>query len=225
MLTMLVQSSLGVFDGAVFDSRDSCPVCGGRLSGYDTRVRQFARLIDAGGARTISVKVKRFRCRSCGKICNADEPFYPETRTGSPVIDLCIAFSTHEGYGRAARNLSEMGVVMDRMQCRHYAQTPVRPVSVIPVYGLSLPQTIVSLSALAARPGEKSRIVGAEALAACGFPSAHRAALQPPLRPDKRDEGDEKDKEKDWQVEEPEDRGEDERAGEQDCGNQPGALH
>jgi hypothetical protein len=191
MLVMLVQTALTLPDGAVFDSRDTCPACGGGLSGYDTKKRRFAALIDDRGQRTIVVTVKRFRCRLCGKICNADEPFYPGTRIGAPVVDLCTVFSRATGYGRAARSLSAMGVAVNRMQCRHFAHAQAAPIRVMQIYGYPVPQSVISLSALAGRSGEGGRIKGAEVLAACGFPSAHRAALQPPLPRKERDNRDE----------------------------------
>ena len=33
----IVQSGLLACEGTVFETRDSCPVCGGTLSGYDTK--------------------------------------------------------------------------------------------------------------------------------------------------------------------------------------------
>lgn len=191
MLATLVQEALTTLDGTVFDTCDACPRCGGPVTGYDTRVRQFARISDENGERTIKVAVKRFRCPTCGKTVNADEPFYPGTRIGAPVIDICIAFSQVFGYGRAARRLRAMGVAVDRVQCRHYATLPVRPFRIVPMYGHPLPQSILSLSLLTAGVPEGRRIGGTEALAACGFPSAGRAALHLPAAGKKRDEGDE----------------------------------
>ena len=206
MLVMLVQESLSVIDGVVFDSRDTCPACGGQLSGYDTRQRQFARIREDTMNRTITVTVKRFRCRSCGRICNADEPFYPDTRIGAPVIDLCIVLSQKTGYGRAARVLSAMGVAIDRMQCRHFTHTPVEQIPVMEIFGFLVPNSIISLSTLAARLGEGGCIEGAEALAACGFPSAHRATLHRPLMTEERDERDKEHRKEERQVQKPHDR-------------------
>ena len=38
----IVQSGLLACEGMVFDCRDTCPACGGELSGYDTKKKQFA---------------------------------------------------------------------------------------------------------------------------------------------------------------------------------------
>ncbi|OPY38295.1 MAG: hypothetical protein A4E35_00718 [Methanoregula sp. PtaU1.Bin051] len=204
MLALLVTEALSVLNGAVFDSLGRCPQCGGPVSGYDMRQRRFARLTGIEGVQTITVLVKRFRCLSCGTICNADEPFYPATRIGAPVIDLCIVFSQAFGYGRGARNLSVMGMEIDRMRCRHYAQIPVGPVPSLNMYGFPVPQSILSLSGLVTNFAEGGRVKGAEALAACGFPSAHRAALHPPPPRKERDERDEQERDEERDVKEPE---------------------
>jgi hypothetical protein len=69
-------------------------------------------------------------------------------------------------------------------------------ITITNLFGISLPLSIISLSELAARTGEGSRIPGAEALAACGFPSAYRAAPDCLLPPEKRNErNEEKDEE------------------------------
>jgi hypothetical protein len=175
MVATLVQGAIMIFDGAIFDTRGPCPSCGGRVSGYDSRKKKFAELHDEKGGRIITVTVKRFTCPYCGTLCNGDEPFYPGTRIGSPIIDLCRAFSQADGYGRAARNLEAMGISMDRMTCRHYAMTLARPIPSLSIFGFSVPQTIVSLSSFSPIYGEGSPIPGAEALAACGFPSSYRA--------------------------------------------------
>lgn len=191
MLAMLVRDSLTAFDRVIFDSRDTCPACGGLLSGYDTRERRFATISEGGEKRVITVRIRRFFCRSCRTTCHADEPFYPGTRIGSLVIDLCTVLSSQMGYGRAARNLSAMGVAITRMQCRHYAGTTAAHIPVISVFGLSVPQSVISVSALAAALAEGSCIERAEALAACGFPSAQRAALHVALPRKERDQRDE----------------------------------
>jgi len=210
MLVALVQEALGALDGVVFDTLEACPACGGPVTGYDTRERQVARIMDEKGERTIHVVVKRFRCMACGKVVNADAPFYPGTKTGAPVVDLCIAFAKSFGYGRAARRLRAMGIVVDRMQCRHYATLVVRPFRIMPMYGHPLPQSVLSLSFLAAALTQGRRIVGAEALAACGFPSAGRAALHLPVAGEEGDDGDEEERKKERDAGKPEEGGENE---------------
>jgi hypothetical protein len=208
MLVDIVQTALSACNGAVFDSRDSCPFCGGKLSGYDTKKKQFAVLRDGDRLSAIHVSVKRFTCRQCGAICFADEPFYPDTRIGSPVVDLCLTLSATMSFSRAATYLDEMGVILDRTTVRNYARRTFPPFMTADVFGIRLPLSVVSLSTLAANLREGSCIEGAEALAACGFPSAERAPPDRLFFPEERDERDEQEKKEERQVQEPRRHGE-----------------
>ena len=114
MATAIIQNAFLAMDRVAFTELAACPHCGGAVTGHDTKEKQFAVISDEGAARTIHVKVKRFRCRECGRLCYADEPFYPDTRIGSPVIDLCVTLSATMPAGRAARVLEAMGVIVDR---------------------------------------------------------------------------------------------------------------
>jgi hypothetical protein len=208
MLVTLVQTALSACAGSVFDSRVSCPICAGTLSGYDTKKKQFAILRNDGRLTPIHVNVKRFACRQCGAICFADEPFYPGTRIGSPVVDLCLTLSATMPFSRAAVYLGEMGIEVDRMTVRNYARRPFPPVPTADVFGIRLPLSLIALSSLAAGIPEGGCIKGAEALAACSFPSADRAPLQHPLPRKEGDERDEQECDKERDAKNPEDRGE-----------------
>lgn len=203
MLVDLVQTALTACDGTHFDNRNACPSCGGSLSGYDKKKKQFAVLIEGGVRRPVHVFVKRFSCQICKKVCFANEPFYPGTRTGSPVVDLCVTLCRTMPFTRTAVYLEEMGIFVDRMTVRNFSHLAVPEIPMADVFSIHLPMSIISLSTLAARLGEGGCIEGAEALAACGFPSAHRAA---PYRPVPEEEGDQRDKEdnkEERQVQEP----------------------
>lgn len=203
MLADIVQTALSACEGAVFDSRDACPSCGGELSGYDTKKKRFAVLMEGEKRHAVNVFVKRFYCRRCNEVFFADEPFYPDTRIGSPVIDLCVTLSATMPYTRAATYLSKMGVVIDRGSVRNYAHRGFFNIPTAEIFGIRLPMSIVSLSTLAARVSEKGCVEGAEALAACGFPSADRTALHVPLAPQQGDERDEQNNKEERQVQEP----------------------
>jgi len=190
----IVQSGLLACEGIVFDNLDSCPVCGGKLSGYDTKKKQFAIMLEGNTRHPVHVLVKRFSCRECETICFADEPFYPGTRTGSPVVDLCRTLGAMMPFNRVAVYLLHLGIVIDRGTIRNYMQGSYPNITITNLFGIRLPLSIISLSELAARNGEGSRIPGTEALAACGFPSAYRAAPDALLFPE---QGNERDKEKD----------------------------
>jgi len=218
----LVQTVLSAFETIEFNRAPKCPACGGAVQGYDSREKKFAVIREDDHEKTISVMVKRFTCRTCGTLCYADEPFYPDTRIGSPVIDLCRTLSATRSYSRTARVLETMGVIVDRASCRNYATLALPPVPTADVFGLQLPFSILSVSSLAARLGEGGRIKGAEALAACGFPSAYRAPEDSGLSAQQRDQRDEEEQEEEREAGEPENRGEPERTGKQGEREDPG---
>jgi hypothetical protein len=190
----IVQSSLLACEGIVFDNLDSCPVCGGKVSGYDTKKKQFAIMLEGNTRHPVHVFVKRFSCRECETICFADEPFYPGTRTGSPLVDLCRSLGAAMPFNRVAVYLLHLGIVIDRGTIRNYMHGSYPDITQTNLFGIRLPLSIISLSELSARIGEGGRIPGAEALAACGFPSAYRAATDGSFSPE---EGNERNKEKD----------------------------
>ncbi len=176
MVIDILQTALGAFEGTEFSGLPQCPLCGGPVSGYDTRPKQFAVIREQEEERVIMVKVKRFTCRKCLHLCYADEPFYPGTRVGSPVIDLYITLCRSMPSGRAARMIEAMGICVHRTTWRNYHPENFPDIPAADFFGMNLPFSLLSVSALAASSGEGSSTQGAELLAACGFPSAHRAA-------------------------------------------------
>jgi hypothetical protein len=176
MLVDIVQSGLLAYEGIVFDNRDSCPACGGKLTGYDTKKKQFVVLLEGGNRYPIHVMVKRFSCRQCRTICFADEPFYPDTRIGSPVVDLCLTLAAGMSFYRATVFMTHLGIGIERGTVRNYVHRSFPEIPTTELFGIQLPLSIITLSELAARTREGSRIPGTEALAASGFPSAYRAA-------------------------------------------------
>ncbi len=199
MLAMIVQAGFLSVDGISFTELAACPFCGGLVSGYDTRKRVFAVIREKDQERTLRVAVKRFSCHQCGRIVNADEPFYPGTRMGSPVVDLCLALATMMPVNRTAAWLDAVDIIVDRTSCRQYVRDHARAVPSTELFGIRIPISAISLSSLASRAGQGSPVSGAEVLAACGFPSAHRAPFDLAL-PEKREERDTEEKEEERQV-------------------------
>ena len=191
----LVQAALAACDGIAFTELARCPSCGGGVSGHDTVERRFAVIREDGKDRVIRVKVKRFTCKECGKLSHAEEPFYPDTRLGSPVVDLCRTLSAGRSSSRAATILGTMGVIVDRTSCLKYGSQPLPVAATADVFGLKLPLSVLAIDSLAARAGEGGRIKGAELLVACGLPSAERAAPEGGLPAKERDERDEEEEE------------------------------
>jgi hypothetical protein len=175
MVTGIVQTAICAFDGAEFTSLATCPFCGSPVQGYDTRQKKYAAIREEGHERIITVRVKRFTCRTCSRLCNADEPFYPDTRIGSMVVDLFFAFAQVMPKSRAARLLDAMGIRVDRTTWKNYTCRQMPEVPVTDIFGVRLPSSVLTISNIAARIPEGDCIDGPEALAACGFPSRFQA--------------------------------------------------
>lgn len=148
MLAALVQTGILSVEGHLFSRRESCPECGGGVAGYDTRERRFAVVVEDSGEREINVLVRRYSCRQCGRVSFADAPFYPDTRYGSPVVDLCLVLSDTTTPGRAVAMMRELGLVVERSTVRNYRMREFPPVPTTEIYGLRIPASVLSLSML-----------------------------------------------------------------------------
>jgi hypothetical protein len=173
MLTALVQTGIAMLDRHRFEILDSCPSCGGEVSGYDFKMKKFARIRDNSTPRDVMVRVKRYECRVCGRISFARAPFYPETNLGGPIVDLCIVLSRSMPFHRAARVMGAMGIVVDRGTVRKYSGL-AHEIPTMHMFGLELPISILSLSTLTIQ-GEGGSVHRAEPLRPGGLPPADRA--------------------------------------------------
>ena len=153
----------------------------------------------------LHVLVKRFCCRQCGLISFADEPFYPGNPPRKSPLSTCAGHSRRPSLSTArVHSWHRWESVIDRGTVRNYARGSCPEIPTSDLFGVRIPLSVISLSSLTA--GEGGRIKGAEALAACGFPSAYRAAPDLPLFPEQRDEGDNEESDEERQPEHPEDR-------------------
>lgn len=178
MVTDLFQTAVSVVNGAEFSSLDRCPHCGGPVTGYDTRQKKFAVVMEEGQERTITVRVRRFTCRLCNQLCYADEPFYPGSRIGSPIIDFYITKSAIMPSARAARIIATMGIVVDRTTWKNYRDRAMPEIPQAEFFNMLLPRSILSLSALAARGPAGDQVTGRDILEACGYPSRWKGPVQ-----------------------------------------------
>jgi len=149
------------------------------LSGYDERKKRFAVLIEKDREIPIQVILQRSYCRACKKIINPPSPFYPGTRAGSPVVDLCRSFSASMPYARTSSYLARLGVKTDRWSVRHYAMAHVPKMPSLQVFGMTVPVSIITLSSLAGSVAGTARLEMADVLDACNYPSQ---APRPPLQ-------------------------------------------
>ena len=174
IFSALISEALSACDGILFESHTICPQCGGSLSRYDVKTKHFADVIEGSSTKTITVRIKRFKCRECHAVIYAHQPFYPNTRIGSPVVDLCVALSARMPYSRAATYLQQIGVNVDRWSVRNYAMKNLIQVPTTEQYGIVLPVSIISLAALTSNIGLGSSVGATEVLSACGYPSSQK---------------------------------------------------
>lgn len=173
MLQDTITCGIASLDQTLFADIGTCPHCGGRPGPYDTKEKQYATIRENNLPRKITVRVRRYRCTSCGAFLYADEPFYPDTRLGSTVVDLAIALSLVNSFSHAAELINSMGIEIDRGSVRKYALSTLPVPAITFFYGLPLP---VSLFTLTGRAGslQAGPARGAEILASSGYPSAYR---------------------------------------------------
>ncbi|MDO8841811.1 hypothetical protein [Methanocalculus sp.] len=190
-LSDMIISSISLFDGVTFSQiTPHCRICGALLRRHDLKKKRFATLVRDDERQSVYVGVVRYRCLDCGRLWYADEPFYPGTRHGIPVVDLAAAIAVRHPYHHTARILFGLGLVLDRGTVRNYAH--IRSIDSTDMYGIPVPNRIIALSGLAA---EGRSIEGAELLAALGLPPADRTYLH---RTASEEEGDEDEQKKEW---------------------------
>jgi len=142
----MVRAGIIAQEGAVYDTLDRCPWCGGPVRPYDLRPKRFATLCEPDGRRDIRVRVKRFRCGDCKKLCYADSPFYPGTRHGGPVVELASVLAEQMPPGQVVRTLFRLGIHLDRATIRCYSRLPLPPIATVHLFGLPVPVSILGLS-------------------------------------------------------------------------------
>jgi hypothetical protein len=166
----LIRTALHVCEGVRFHTSSTCRYCGGTLSGYDERRKKFAILLEDDKPNPVHVVIQRSYCRNCGNFSVPQGPFYPDTRIGSPVVDLCRSLSTEMSYSRASTYLGRMGVLVDRWSVRHYARTPLPEVPSVELFGMQIPVSIIALSTLAVSVPESGNPDMVDVLTACKYP-------------------------------------------------------
>jgi RNA polymerase subunit RPABC4/transcription elongation factor Spt4 len=171
ILADLIPAAIAACDDILFDDLGCCPRCGGDVTDYDIRKKQFAVIANDQKTTTINVRVKRFRCKNCHAVVYAHQPFYPDTRTGSPIVDLCVTFSTMMPYARASEYLNRIGIIVDRWSIRNYAKKKLS-VPMTKIYDTHLPNSVIAICDLlsAVKPG--SQLQANDVLYACSYPSS-----------------------------------------------------
>jgi hypothetical protein len=200
MLPTLIQAGIANLNGQLYTSLDACPSCGGDLAGYDTKQRFFITLAEPGGGRDIFVNVRRFSCRVCRTVSPAKAPFYPDTRIGAPIVDLCMTLSQEMSCSRAAKVINALGIVIDRGTVRNYVSRGFTASPATEFFGFLLPVSIISLTMFTPGSFQPGPVTGAESFVPAGRPATGRAFPDLPP-PEKGHEWDEQEKEEKRPVE------------------------
>lgn len=171
MLIGMISIGLPMLDGMVFDNVSSCPHCGGKPIPHDYKEKNYAAIITPEGPKKITIKVKRFRCKDCGALIYSEEPFYPDTRTGSAVIDLAVSLSKIYSYSHTSDIIKALGIDIDRGSVRNYAMAKLPQVPTSFLYGMQLPDSFISVVSKCASLG--TNVNSDDILAASGYPSSY----------------------------------------------------
>lgn len=170
MLTNIIHTALTACNGIHFHAGAVCPFCGGRLSGYDERKKRFALLVEDDNPVVVNIVVRRSYCRACERIIDPPQPFYPGTRIGAPVVDLCRTLSSGMPCTRASTYLEQMGVIVDRWSVRHYTGLALPAIPSVDVFGMKIPVSIISLSTFAGTSAEPPHLDMEEVLMVLNIP-------------------------------------------------------
>ena len=87
----------------------------------------------------------------CGAVVPARAPFYPGTRIGSPVVDLCVVLSRSLTPGRTVAFLQALGIAIDRGTVRNLKDGDYGEIPTTEMFGTVLPLSVVSLSLVSFR--------------------------------------------------------------------------
>lgn len=174
MTTVLV--GISSLDGTLFATAKPCPLCGGKPQPYDTKKKLYVTLRTPIGEKRIIVSIRRFKCKTCGHLIYAQEPFYPDTRLGSAIVDMAISLSRLHSYSRTAEIMKALGIEIDRGSVRNYALSnlPIPPANFL--YGMQLPNSFISLMTKEIS-GPKGSISSQDILASSGYPSSYKPPL------------------------------------------------
>lgn len=182
ILINIIHTALHACEGVRFHPGSICGACGGTLSGYDERRKRFAVLREEDQPFPVHVIIQRSYCRNCGRMAVPPEPFYPGTRMGSPVIDLCRSLSGTMPYSRVSSSIGLTGVIVDRWSVRNYALMQLPDVISMEVFGMQIPVSIISLSSLAGSVEDKGSLDMEDVLVACNHPSMIHHPVVLPVR-------------------------------------------
>ena len=171
MFGELIITALCGVSNMTFMDPPSCPTCHGASKktflDHDTLKRRFATVIIKGEKVKLSVSVKRYMCKQCGRVVFARSPFYPNTRLGSPVVDLAMSLASRYSFYQTYQIMEILNISISRSAIRALAQNREWNITTVSLSGLLLPVSLLSLGTLMST--SHSDLTSEDVLVACGF--------------------------------------------------------
>jgi hypothetical protein len=171
MFGELIITALCGVSNMIFLDPPPCPICHNAsrktLVDHDTLKRRFATVIIGGEKIRLTVSVKRYICKQCGHVVSARSPFYPNTRLGSPVVDLAISLASRYSFYQTSQIMEMLNISISRSAIRTLAQNREWNITTVPLSGLLLPASLLSLGTL--MNTSHGRLTHEDVLIACGF--------------------------------------------------------
>jgi hypothetical protein len=111
------------YDGKIFDALSRCPKCKSKkVVRFDKVAKTVCKVITDEGFKDIKVDIKRYKCRSCNCVSNAESPFYPSCSYGKPLVDLILFLSAKNPYNRVESIMLNYGIQVDRDTVKNYTK-------------------------------------------------------------------------------------------------------
>jgi len=118
-----IQAKFYEYQGTELTKEHPCPRCKDRnYRKHDLKNKIFAILTTKDELEKISVRYRRFWCRTCEKTFSADisKLFYVECLYGRPVVNLCLLLSSSMPPRHVEEYLRRIGIQVDSDMIRRY---------------------------------------------------------------------------------------------------------
>ena len=146
MIADIVISGISGLEGFLFEDADKCPFCDGDLRAHDIKKKKFATIAEGESRRNITVNVRRFRCRECGRLVYADSPFYDNIRMGAPIVDFCLLNLRLHPANHISKILRKMSIIVNPSTIRSLSGFSPGEIPSIEFHEVLFPPSLLNIS-------------------------------------------------------------------------------
>ena len=146
MIVDIIISGILSLEGFLFEDAEGCPFCGGELRAHDVKKKKFATITEDGNRRNITVNVRRFRCKECGRLVYADSPFYKEIRMGAPLVDFCLLNLRLHPANHISKILRKMNIIVNPSTIRSLSGFSPGEIPSIEFHEVLFPPSLLNIS-------------------------------------------------------------------------------